>query len=257
MHWFLIIAAAAAVAEPAGAEPIGVEASTGLDYKQGEYGTGQRIETSSIPVRLRVEAGRLQLGVTLPYLRVDAPGNVVGGGGVLGLPIIIDPTRPATRDRREGIGDLRLGAAYSVAAPAVSVTLATEVKVPTASQARGLGTGELDYSLGAEVSKTLGRVTPFAGVGYTVAGDPDGYELRNSLLAHAGAALRLSDALSGRVSYGYARSLAPLVPDEQQIATSLNARLSERLVVGVYGAAGLSESSPDIGAGIQLGFRIR
>jgi hypothetical protein len=99
-----------------------VEVSTGIEYQKGKYGTAQKVEALSIPTNLRVSTGRVQFTATLPYLRIDSPGNVVGGGGIFGLPIIVDPTRPATLDRREGIGDLRLGAAYSVPSSSLGLT---------------------------------------------------------------------------------------------------------------------------------------
>lgn len=258
MRYPYILAAAAALASPLAAQTSGTKTdlSAGIEYKEGEYGTGQRIETISAPIGLRLSSGQFQFGATLPYLRIDAPGNVVGGGGLLGLPIIVDPTQPATRQRREGIGDLRLGAAYTVPMSSVGLTFSSEVKLPTASAAKGLGTGEVDYSVGAELSKAVGRVTPFLGIGYSLPGDPEGYELRNSLSARAGAVVRMSPQVRGHVSYGYAQSVSPLVPDEQQVATGLNASLSPRLSLGVYGSAGLSEGAPDIGAGLQIGFQI-
>ena len=249
----ILFAAPALAATSAMAEPT-VEISTGLEYQEGEYGTGESIETWSVPISVRVPSGQVILSATLPYLRVDAPGNVVGGGGgLLGLPIIVDPTEPPDRVRREGIGDLELGAAYMVPSDDIGLTLSGQVKVPTASTAKGLGTGEMDYAVGAEVSKTFGRVTPFVGVGYTMPGDPDNFELDNSLSARAGAAVRMSERVRGHVAYGYAQSVSPLVPDEQQVSAGGNAGLSERLSLGLYGSAGLSEGSPDVGAGLRLG----
>lgn len=244
----MVLIPASAAAAPA------VELSTGLDYREGEYGTGERIETWEVPASVRVQSGRVIVSATLPYLRVDAPGNVVGGGsGILGLPIIVDPTEPPGRVRREGIGDLELGAAYIVPSEAVGLTLSGQVKVPTASAAKGLGTGEFDYAVGAELSKTFGRVTPFVGVGYTMPGDPGGFELQDSLSARAGAAVQMGKRVRGHVAYGYAQSVSPLVPDEQQVSAGLNAGVSQSLSLGVYGSAGLSEGSPDVGAGVRLG----
>src|SRR3546814_10317928 len=72
-----ILIAASAVAAPALAEPT-VELSTGLEYQEGEYGTGESIEIWTVPTSVRVQSGQVILSATLPYLRVDAPGNVVG-----------------------------------------------------------------------------------------------------------------------------------------------------------------------------------
>jgi opacity protein-like surface antigen len=244
-------------AEQQEASSTAVELTAGVEYQEGRYGTAGKVEMLSAPVALRVATGRLQFGATLPYVRTSAPGNVVGGGGLLGLPPIVDPTRPATRQRREGLGDLKLAAAYTVPSSHIGLTFTGQVKVPTASAAKGLGTGEADYALGAEISRQFGAVTPFGAIGYTLVGDPEGYDLRNSLSARAGAALQMSESLRGHVSYGYAQSTSPLVADERQILTGLHARLSQRLSLGVYGSAGLSEGAPDVGAGLQLGFRIR
>lgn len=248
-----ILIAASAVAAPALAEPT-VELSTGLEYQEGEYGTGKSIETWTVPTSVRVQSGQVILSATLPYLRVDAPGNVVGGGGgTLGLPIVIDPTQPPERARREGVGDLELGAAYVVPTDAIGLTLSGQVKVPTASTRKGLGTGEMDYAVGAELSKTFGSVTPFVGVGYTMPGDPEAFELRSSLSARAGAAVQMARRVRGHVAYGYARSVSPLVPDEQQVSAGVNAGVTDQVSLGVYGSAGLSEGSPDVGAGLRLG----
>jgi hypothetical protein len=177
---------------------------------------------------------------------------VVGGGGLLG--IIIDPTRPATREVREGLGDLRVGAGYRLPSLAgVDLAVNGEVKLPTAAD--GLGTGKADVSVGAEVARTFGAVTPFASVSYTMPGDPQGFELRSSVAARGGVIARLSPGLRGTIAYGYAGSVSPLVPDEEQLSTGLEIGVSRRLTLGVNGTAGLSDGSPDVGAGVRIGWR--
>lgn len=230
---------------------------SGIEHKSGTYGTDARLETSSIPSSLLVSTGQLQLSATIPYVRIDGPGNVVGGGGFLGLPIIIDPTRPNTRSRREGIGDVRFAAAYTMPVRSVGLAFSGEAKLPTASRAKGIGTGATDFAVGAEVSKSLGPVTPFVGLTYTLPGDPEGFELRNALSARAGAALQISPNVRGHLAYGHAQSISPELQAERQISTGLAANVSETLFLGLYGSAGLSPSAPDLGAGIQLGFRLR
>ena len=146
---------------------------------------------------------------------------------------------------------------FAISALALAAPAMTE---PTVERSTGLdyregdyGTGEFDYALGAELSRSFGRVTPFVGVGYTMPGDPEHYDLGNSLSARAGAAVQMGKRVRGHVTYGYAQSISPLIPDEQQIATGINAGLSDRLSLGLYGAAGLSKGSPDVGAGVRLG----
>ncbi|HYE27745.1 MAG TPA: transporter [Allosphingosinicella sp.] len=255
MRSFVILAAVAAT--PAAAQQKSVEVGGGVEYQQGDYGTGERIEILSVPARFKLQSGRVTLTANVPWQRIEGPGNAVGGGGLLG--IIIDPTQPAARTVRQGLGDVRLGATYAVPRASlggVGLAVSGQVKLPTASSAKGLGTGAIDYAVGAEVSTRVGDVVPFAAVGYTVPGDPDGYELRNGLSARAGAALGLSKSAELHVAYGYARNLSPRLADEQQISTGLSARVSKRLSIGVQGTAGLSDGSPDVGAGLSLGIRM-
>lgn len=247
----LTLAASPAFAEPA------TEIVSGVEYQEGDYFTGERVEILSVQNHLRVRTGRATFTASLPWHRIEAPGNVVGGGGLLGLPIIVDPTQPSARDVREGIGDLRLAAGYALPPLAgVELTLGGQVKLPTASAARGIGTGETDLAVSAEASRRFGAVTPFVSVGYTMPGDPAAYDLRNSLSARGGMALQIAQRLRGNISYGFAESASPLVPDERQISTGLNANLSRNLSLGVYGNAGLSEGSADVAAGVSLGIRI-
>ena len=249
-------AMAALVAFPAAAQPV-AEVSTGVEYQEGGYGTGERVETLTVDNRVRVESGGLFLFASLPWRRIEAPGNVVGGGGLLGLPIIIDPTRPGGREVREGIGDLRLGGGYRLPRVAgLELALTGELKLPTASASRGIGTGEIDVAAGAEASRTFGAITPFVGISYTVPGDPEGFEVRDSLAARGGLLARLGPGLRGTVAYGYAQSLSPLLADEQQVSTALDVALSRRLSLGFHGIAGLSEGAADYGAGVRLGWRI-
>lgn len=233
------------------------EFTTGVEVQEGDYFTGERVEILTVQNVARVRTGRTTFSASLPWHRIEAPGNVVGGGGLLGLPIIVDPTQPAAREVRQGIGDARVAVAHSLPQVAgAELTLSGQVKLPTASAARGIGTGETDVALGAELARSFGPVTPFAAIGYTMVGDPEAYDLRNSLSARGGVALQLGRTVRGNVTYGYAESVSPLVPDEQQISTGLNAALSRRVTLGVYGNAGLSEGSPDLGGGLSLGFRI-
>src|SRR3546814_15696532 len=111
----------------------------------------------------------------------------------------------------------------------------------------------MDYAVGAELSKTFGSVTPFVGVGYTMPGDPEAFELRNSLSARAGAAAQMARRVRGPVAYGYARSFSSLVPDEQAVPAGLNAGLSEPLSIGPFGAAGPSSGSPVVAVGLRPG----
>ena len=233
-----------------------IELSSGIEYEEGDYGTGRDVQTIRIPSTLRITSGRLQAYATLPYVRIEGPANVRPSSGFMGLPIIIDPTVPSEeRITREGMGDLRLGASYGIPTPVVDLALSGEVKLPTASN--GLGTGKTDFAVGAEIAKDLGGAIPFAAVTYNIPGDPENYSLKNSFGFRAGMAAPIGNQTRGYVYYSRGQSLSTNVPDEERIVGGLNSAIGKRLSVGAFGTAGLSDGSPDVGAGIRLGVRIR
>jgi hypothetical protein len=234
----------------------GLEIVTGVEFQQLELSDGQELEKVTIPLTARLSAGRVRLSAQLPYVRVSGPENVVPPSGPLGLPILLDPTRTVEVRTREGIGDARVGLAYDLGIPGMNASLNAGAKVPTASADEGLGTGKADYWAGAEVAASLGAVTPFAGISYTKSGDPEGFELRDTLSGQAGAALRLGQSASAHLGFSYSESASDRIRDEQRVFGGVNTALGNRLALGLYGSAGVSGPT-DVGAGVSLGIGFR
>ena len=232
--------------------------SAGVDHSSGAYGTSQRIHTSSASVALRVKRKRVSTFASLPVIRVDAPGNVVVTGGLLGLPILVDPARPAARVRRSGFGDAVVGASVQLAEPQqhrVALAVTGSAKLPTASVARGLGTGKPDVAISVEAARP-GKVTPFAALGYTVVGQPAGYRLENVTTARGGVALRVGRESEISLAYNRASRVSDVTGSRQEVAAGLETSLSPHLSLGLQGSAGLSRGAPDAGAGLRLGVRL-
>ena len=85
---------------------LGLSLTTGADFSSGRYGAAADTDILVVPLSLRARKAD-QISATLPYLRLDGPANIVGGGE--SGPIVIDPTAPTPRRVREGLGDLSLG----------------------------------------------------------------------------------------------------------------------------------------------------
>lgn len=232
-----------------------VEFSTGAEFQEIELNDGRKVEKFSIPVAAQVTAGRLRVTAQVPYMRVKAPGDVVVPSGPLGLPILVDPAGPPEVSTREGIGDVRVDAAYQLPIQGVNASVSGGVKLPTASTEKGLGTGKTDYRVGADLSKTVGSVTPFAGVSYTKVGNPAEYDLEDTLAGHAGAAVRLGKSASAHLGYSYEENASGLVDDQQRVFGRVNTALGSGLSLGVYGSAGV-DGPADVGAGVSLGVRL-
>ncbi len=151
------------------------------------------------------------------------------------MPILIDPSRPTTQSTRHGLGDLRIGAAYDLPIAGFFASVRSGAMLPTASTDKGFDTGKAGYSVGADLAKPLGAVTTFAGVTYTMAGDPDGFDVHNSFSGQAGAALRLGKSTSAT---GLRLSKARL-PQVKMTSASRK----------------FSDGAPEVGGGVTLGFK--
>ena len=75
-----------------------------------------------------------------------------------------------------------------------SVTPFVRVKIPTAREELGLGTGKTDVGVGIEVDKRLHQLFVFGDVGYTVVGKVPGLDLRNRTTAGFGVGKDLSES---------------------------------------------------------------
>ena len=53
--------------------------TTGVDYTSGDYGTGSDTNILFIPFTAKYEHGAWFGGVTIPYIRIESDGSVVGG----------------------------------------------------------------------------------------------------------------------------------------------------------------------------------
>lgn len=231
------------------------EAFAGVDYQQGDYGTGAKVETVSTSVGVAVRKGRVRLGAAVPYLRTTAPVDVVvSQGGLFGTPLLASGGNQTVRSRREGLGDATVQVAYDMPVAGFTASLGGGLKLPTASRAKGLGTGKVDYAVNAQVARALGGgIIPFAAVGYTILGKPEDFAVRNTLSGTAGTRVALSPNASAALSYSYEQSASQALTDRQSIGLGLGIALSRELQLGLQGEAGLSRGAPDMKVGLRLG----
>jgi len=233
-------------------KPLGLSFTTGADYSVGDYGAAANTKILLVPFSLRATTGRLRLSATLPWLRIDGPGYIVGGAE--GGPIVIDPNSPAPRTVRSGIGDVTFGATYGLLQQdkaGIDLDIGARVKLPTASRSKGLSTGKTDVSVSADISRSFGNVTPFVTLGYRMPGDPTGFDLKNSASVSVG-----SSFVAGKsvviVSYDYSGRTSAFSDPSHSLFGALAVPVTKRITLTGYGTAGLSNGAPDYGVGMLL-----
>lgn len=148
-----------------------------------------------------------------------------------------------------GLGDIILRGRYYVVEerdymPLIAVT--GRVKMPTASASQGLGTGELDYGAGIEMSKMLGNSwITFVDGGYNIIGDPDGLNFQNQYWYDVGAGYYFTKDLLASVYFEEYRAIVPGFVNARDVFFALNytASAAWRFTGGV--TLGLSNGAPD------------
>lgn len=223
------------------------------DYVTGDL-ADREYETVSFSTGARVTSGRFSFAASVPYIVTSAPEDlIVSGGGLLGTSLLSRPSTQTTTVTREGIGDLTLQADYQLPIGGLNASVGGIIKVPTASREAALGTGEVDFGVNAQISQRFGDVIPFATAGYTIVGEPTGFEVRNTLSGAVGGQFVLSNLSSVTVFYNYDQAATKEIEDNQSVGVGFSTNLSSRLQLGVDARAGLSADAPDARLGVRFG----
>jgi len=251
----LIFMALSAAAMPAFAQGLtGLSVSVGADYTVGDYGSAADTKILTIPLKGRYEIGPWALALTIPYIRVDGPGDVVGGGD--GAIVTKKGKRQGitTSTVHSGLGDIVAGVSYALlSGPAIpTVDLTGKVKFPTADESKNLGTGEFDYTVLVDAMERFGPIVPYGSIGYRFVGDPAGVDLNNQVLLSLGASVDLSRELTAGLAFDYRTSTTDEAEDPAELSPYLTWKLAPAVKLNVYSVFGLSDGSPNYGGGLQL-----
>jgi hypothetical protein len=177
---------------PAAVHAEGWTVSTGIEYSSGKYGDTLKTEMYNVPVTGKYETGLWAFRLSLPLVRVTGPGNVVR----VGDDVVTLPGGSTERHTETGLGDLVGSAFYNLLDERTSefgLDIGAKVKLGTADEDKGLGTGENDHSIQADVFKPIGAITAFGSLGYRFYGDPPGIDLRSVFYGSFGGTYPLSD----------------------------------------------------------------
>ena len=225
--------------------------STGLDYTSGDYGGSGDIEDTYIPVTGRLETGRVGYRITVPHLSVRAPaGTVITDPGG-------DPVPGAGAMRTEsGLGDVVAGVTlYDVIRiddVGVIVDLTGKVKLGTADDDKGLGTGETDYSLQVDLFRLIDELTVLASAGYKVRGEPSGIDLENAFFGSIGGVYRFTSQIRAGLIFDFRESAFSSGDSLRELTGFVSRRVGEHWRVQVHLLTGFSDASPDWGGGLMV-----
>jgi hypothetical protein len=225
----------------------------GLDYTTGKYGGTSATDILYAPLTGKYQTDKWVFQLTLPYIMVTGPGNVVRGIGII-------KTKKAGPTRTEsGLGDVVAGVTrnlFDIASTGTLIDLTGKVKFGTADAAKGLGTGQNDYAAQVDVTQRVtSALSVFGSLGYDFIGSPPGAQLSNVLYAEAGAVVKISDGTRAGAMFDASQAPSPVSGAQSTLTAYLSQQLSQSWKLQVYGVKGFTNGSPDYGGGAMATFK--
>jgi hypothetical protein len=209
----------------------------GVEYTSGDYGGTADYDDLYVPVTLTYGLRRVDLRLTVPYLEIETGADTTASG--LGDVIVGITVYDIWRSTD---GSLRLD-------------FTGKIKLGTADETEGLGSGENDYSFQTGLYKALPRGGLSTGVGYKTRGDTAAIDLEDVWFAYIGGLHAFSPRTRGGIFFDYREPSIAGNDAVQELSAFISRRTSGRWGVQVYVLKGLSDTSPDWGGGLSVGTR--
>lgn len=231
--------------------------SSSFNYDTGNYGGNGHTESVYIPFTLKRYFREGAIAATLPYLRQSTTGRVTRVGG---RPAAMGGGGSSMRTSAgSGLGDVLVNGSYILKKDgpgSFDLAAAGRLKLPTADETKGLGTGELDEGVGLEFSKELRPGLALLVDGYyTIIGDPAGTDLNNEVSLDLGVFHQFKKDYSLTVLYATRSAIVDGNNDPRELSGTLDYSSADgnHYFGGVL--LGLSDGSPDYGLSAGLSRR--
>jgi hypothetical protein len=241
----------ATLATEASAEQESLTLTSGVDYSSGKYGQSEKTNITYIPLTGKYETGRWSFKATLPWLRIDGPGGVSGDSRVITNSVVNNK-----RSTESGQGDIVASATFSALELNVQkfyLDLSAKVKLPTASESRGLGTGKTDYALSADIYKTFNEFTALATLGYRFLGDPAGVNLKDVWFGTIGGVYKINGFNNIGVTVDFREPTTSTGTKLREYTLFYSHKFNDTYKLQTYLVSGDTTSSVDFGGGVMLG----
>jgi hypothetical protein len=237
--------------------------SAGANYTSGKYGFDRTTTAEQIPLSAGFDTDAFGVSVSTSLVHVDGPADVLLFGGTV-RPITTqakgkhlakqDPTQ-ASRTA-DGLGDTTLtGTWHAVQASGtegMALDLSAGVIFATGDKNKGLSTGETNYDVGGDLTYGVGDLLLHAGAGYEFVTSPTGANFQNVGSASIGASYRLGEDSRVGLALDWAQSIAKGYDDETTLTANYVHSFGGHASFTIYGGGGLTNTSPDLIAGVKL-----
>lgn len=233
-----------------------------IQYARGKYTTSSNITGYYFSGGLGYQSGSWYFSASIPYIFQNS-NQIIKSGGIF-IPSgrmsgsrgnsghqggHMNGTVVSTADQEfiSGFGDIYSYANYQIVSEASSrpsVSLAAQLKIPTAADQ--FGTGRFDYGGSIGLFKMLENYSVFGDLGFWYIGDTDSINYLNPFTFGAGLGRIFNHGKYAAMLYfqAYTRIIEGYDPP-RQLSLTISRFLKQNLFLSLTGTAGLSETSSD------------
>ena len=213
-------------------------------FASGDFDLPADTEIFYMPVRYEFDSKNWGFQLLVPHLRLNGPGAVlINLGGVNRAVAGSDVTRES------GLGDIVGSAIYHLPVTGESgpfVDLRMDIKLPTADETRGLGSGETDLNLQVDVAQYWGSTLWFASLGYSFRGSSTLYpDLSNGAYVQLGLARQVSNTVSVGGILDYREAASSFTDYILEVGPYVNWQFNDDWSFSAFSLFGFSGASVD------------
>ncbi len=221
--------------------------SSSVTYETGDFGADTTTNTVYIPFTIKRYFKEGDLSFTIPYIYQESGPEV---SSLDGKPFQIHSSPAGSKRISEGIGDMSLKGSYYLLDESdkpLNLSAVGKIKLPTADEDKGLGTGKADETLGLEASKTIDEWILSADIYYTFIGDPEGADLNNEFAFDFGGEYHIIEPTTVGLFYEESTALLDDASNPRDLLFTVGHKLDENVQLFGDVSVGLSNGSSAVG----------
>jgi hypothetical protein len=231
---------------------------TGLEYSEADYGTPDTTALWRIPISLTYRKTNFSLFVSMPLLFASSEGDIIVSNKTSMPSKMASPSASSNgRNTASGIGDIILSGSFYFTPDVreeLTYRLTGGVKIATADEDKGFGTGEDDVYVEGGAAKYLDEYILSGTLGYEMNGDSPDYDYNDVLYGTVGLTKQLAmKKLVGSYLY-FSEAVSDTAEAPLELSVFYRQPTARNNSIYLYLSKGFSDGSPDFSLGGNVQF---
>ena len=231
---------------------------TGLDYQEGDYGSPDSTSLWRVPVSISYRKKRFGVFASVPFLYAESDGDIITTSKTsMGKKTVPSSSVVTEKQTESGIGDIVLSGSYYFMPDyrnEINYRLTGIIKLGTADENKGFGTGENDFSFEGGITKNIDEYVLAGTLGYEINGDPPGFNLDDVFYGQLGLTKQLAKNRKIGTSLFYSQASSDNTDAPLELSFFYRQPVSQDRDAYFYFSRGLSDGSPDFSLGGRIQF---